>query len=144
MYNNAFEHSNSSIGVFSCGQHFPNQKKLVLSLVDFGEGIVSKVHHYLSHTHHSDEYYLEWAFQEGHTTKNGLGGLGLTLIKEFIKINKGKLEVYTNNSYGLIDQNGEQYQSTNFSFKGTFFHISLQCDESLYVFANEIESNNFF
>ena len=43
IYENAFEHSNSPIGLFSCGQHFPNKRRLQLTVVDFGVGIPANV-----------------------------------------------------------------------------------------------------
>jgi len=36
IYANAFEHSQSEIGLFSCGTHFKTKDELVLSVVDFG------------------------------------------------------------------------------------------------------------
>ncbi|MFH0822827.1 MAG: ATP-binding protein, partial [Pseudomonadota bacterium] len=104
IYNNAFEHSGTSIGVFSCGQHFPSKDELVLSVVDFGRGIPGKVRSFLRE--HADEERvsrltgascLKWAFQAGNTTKVGEpGGSGLDLLKEFVRVNQGKLEVYSN------------------------------------------------
>jgi hypothetical protein len=38
IYDNAFEHANSSIGLYSCGQHFPRLRILQLSVADFGIG----------------------------------------------------------------------------------------------------------
>jgi hypothetical protein len=43
IYTNAFSHSQSPIGVFSCGQHYPQEKRLALTAIDFGVGIVSNV-----------------------------------------------------------------------------------------------------
>ena len=48
IYNNAFEHSGSEIGVFSCGQRFKMSNDLILSVVDFGQGIPAKIRNFLS------------------------------------------------------------------------------------------------
>jgi len=150
IYNNAFEHSESEIGVFSCGQHFSTLNKLVLSVVDFGQGIPAKVRNFLSSDPRAEQLTaagcLRWAFQRGTTTKpkEELGGLGLDLLKEFVRINQGKLEVYSNEGYALIDKDGERFTNRTISFEGTVFHITLRCDENLYRFADETNGNTPF
>ncbi|RLB87937.1 MAG: ATP-binding protein [Deltaproteobacteria bacterium] len=147
IYNNAFEHSGSEIGVFSCGQHFPTHNELVLSVVDFGQGIPAKVRNFLSSDPRAKQLTaagcLRWAFQRGTTTKpkEEPGGLGLDLLKEFVRINQGKLEVYSNEGYALIDKDGEHFENKVLSFEGTVFHITLRCDENLYRFADETNGN---
>jgi hypothetical protein len=144
IYNNAFEHAGSQIGVFSCGQHFPKLKELVLTVIDFGQGIASNVRNFLKHDPRTDQltaaHCLKWAFEPGTTTRpNGMArGLGLDLLKAFIKVNNGKLEVYSNNGYAVIDGNSEAFYNRHSHFEGTIFHITLICDENKYKFADEI------
>jgi hypothetical protein len=149
IYNNAFEHSGTQIGVFSCGQYFWRQNDLILSVVDFGRGIPANVRTFLRQ--HVDEKLvsslsgaacLKWAFQRGNSTCTGTvaRGLGLDLLKEFIRVNQGKLEVYSNEGYAIIDRDGERYENRDISFEGTVVHITLRCDENLYRFRNEIAS----
>jgi len=64
-------------------------------------------------------------------------GLGLDLLKEFVRLNQGKMEVYSNEGYVVIDQYGERFENRPVSFEGTVFHITLRCDEALYRFADE-------
>ena len=142
IYNNAFEHSGSEIGVLSCGQHFYRQNELILSVVDFGQGIPAKVRTFLSSDPRAAQLpasgCLRWAFQRGNTTKqNEPGGLGLDLLKEFVRLNQGKLEVYSNEGYAIIDKDGERYENHDISFEGTIVHITLRCDEKLYHFKDE-------
>ena len=147
IYNNAFEHSGSEIGVFSCGQHFPKYNELLLSVVDFGQGIPAKVRNFLSSDPRAEQLTaagcLRWAFQSGTTTKpkEEPGGLGLDLLKEFVQVNQGKLEVYSNEGYALIDKDGERFSNITTSFEGTVFYITLRCDENLYRFADETNGN---
>lgn len=148
IYNNAFEHSGTQIGVFSCGQHFWRQNDLILSVVDFGRGISANVRAFLRQ--HADENLvsrlsgaacLKWAFEGGNSTCMGTvaRGLGLDLLRKFILINQGKLEIYSNEGYVIIDNNGERYENRGISFEGTMVHITLRCDENLYSFRNEVE-----
>lgn len=109
IYNNAFEHSGSQIGVFSCGQYFKMNNDLILSVIDFGQGIPAKIRNFLSFDprsrHLKASSCLRWAFQAGNTTKkHEPGGSGLDLLKQFIAINEGKLEVYSNEGYAIIDK----------------------------------------
>ncbi|MGO9531076.1 MAG: ATP-binding protein [Syntrophobacteraceae bacterium] len=148
IYSNAFEHSESDIGVFSCGQHFRYHNELILSVVDFGQGIPAKVRTFLRQ--HAPEdlvskltgaQCLKWAFGRGNSTCRGdvARGLGLDLLKEFIRLNQGKLEVYSNEGYAIIDKDGERYQKMPISFEGTVVQITLRCDENLYKFKDEVE-----
>lgn len=144
IYCNAFEHACSEIGVFSCGQHFPNQNLLILSVVDFGSGIVENVRNFLCKfdpraSQLTAAKCLEWAFAQGHTTRpNGMArGIGLDILKEFIKVNHGKLEVYSNEGYALIGDSDEKFSNRNSNFKGTILHITLICDEKKYRFYDE-------
>lgn len=147
IYNNAFEHSESEIGVFSCGQHFPGYNELLLSVVDFGQGIPAKVRNFLSSDPRAEQLTaagcLRWAFQRNTTTKpkEEPGGLGLDLLKKFVQVNQGKLEVYSNDGYSLINKYGESFSNITTSFEGTMFHITLRCDENLYRFADETNGN---
>lgn len=146
VYLNAFEHSGSEVGVFSCGQHYPNQHQLTLALVDFGVGIPATVREYWQRQRpgHSiglltASNCLRWAFTSGATTRpNGTGrGMGLDLLKAFVQKNKGKLEVYSNEGYALINASGENYSDLQVSFEGTIAYITLNCDERIYCLASE-------
>lgn len=88
------------MGVFSCGQHFRRQDTLILSVVDFGQGMPGKIRSFFR-KHAKEELVskmtgascLRWAFQAGNTTKVGEpGGSGLDLLKEFVRINQGSLK----------------------------------------------------
>lgn len=149
IYNNAFEHSQTPVGVFSCGQHFSNSDELVLAVVDFGRGIPNKVRAYFrglredsssGSTNFSSDVLLNWAFGSGHTTTTAEGvprGLGLALLEDFVRVNKGKLEIYSNNAYAIIDTNGKKFSEHGAQFDGTIVQITLRCNEGLYRFKNE-------
>lgn len=148
IYSNAFEHSGTEIGVFSCGQHYWRQNYLILSAVDFGRGIPANVRSFLRQyveealvAKLSGAACMKWAFERGNSTCSGgiARGLGLDLLKEFVRLNQGKLEIYSNNGYAIVDRYGERYENRDISFEGTVVHITLRCDENLYRFRDEIE-----
>lgn len=148
IYNNAFEHSGSEIGVFSCGQHYWRQNYLILSAVDFGRGIPANVRSFLRQyvdealvSRLSGAACLKWAFERGNSTCTGgvARGLGLDLLKEFVRINQGKLEIYSNDGYTIVNKDGERFDNLDLAFEGTVVHITLRCDENLYRFRDEAE-----
>ena len=139
IYANAFEHGKSPIGIFSCGQHYPRRHELKLTVVDFGVGIPSNVRIYARNQNIPADKALRWAFQRGTTTKpNGTSrGMGLDLLKEFVKLNKGKLEVFSHDGYAIIDSEGERFMNRATFFEGTLVNITFICDESYYHMASE-------
>jgi len=146
MYMNAFEHSGSTIGLFSCGQHFYKQNRLTLAIVDFGTGIPANVRAYLKSIRPDlpaqqlrASACLQWAFEYGTTTRpNGTGrGVGLDLLRSFVRKNQGRMEVYSNEGYALITSDQECYQDMEHGFEGTLFYLDLVCDEKFYFLASE-------
>ena len=137
LYLNAFDHSQSAIGVFSCGQHYPKLGVLQLSVVDFGIGIAASVKN-LSQNHAlSTVDALEWALQAGNTTQQQdiSRGLGLHLLQHFIQCNGGTLLIYSNDGCIQIDEPGVRYGQCPVNFAGTLVNITLRCDASVYDLA---------
>ena len=150
IYANAFEHGDSKVGVFTCGQYYKSLHELALTVIDFGVGIPYNVREYqkkfrLGHTIRSDKA-LEWAFQRGTTTKaDGTSrGMGLDLLKQFIKVNNGRLHLFSHDAYVFIDANDERYMNHPCHFKGTALNITLSCDERYYILDDEKGKTNLF
>lgn len=143
IYANSFEHSRSPVGVFSCGQYFPNVNQLVLSAIDFGVGIPRNVINFFRGIGFDGELKpsvcLSWAFESGNSTgrKDVARGLGFGLLQEFVRVNEGALEVYSGSGYAIVDKEGARFHDLNSSFLGTAVQIKLRCDERYYRFANE-------
>lgn len=130
LYRNAFDYSCSEIGVFTCGQHYPNMSELRLSIVDFGVGIPYNVRKHLQQGDMLAKNALQWAFKRGNTTRQGIsGGYGLDMLtlKSFVNDKKGKIEIYSHDGQVIIAPSGEIYQNASTFFKGTMINISLQC-----------------
>ena len=139
IYNNAFEHSQSEIGIFSCGQHYPNKKCLELAVIDFGIGIPSKVRALPENSHFSSNEALEWALQSGTSTVPSMcRGLGLNLLQEFINCNQGILKIFSNDVYVKIADNKVIYKKQKVNFSGTLVNITLKCSEAHYCLTSEL------
>jgi hypothetical protein len=134
LYNNAFEHSHSKIGVFSCGQHYPQKKRLHLTIVDFGQGIPVTVCSLQSNQALSTIDAMKWAFALGNSTvqSNISRGLGLNLLQDFLTKNQGGLKIFSNHGYVYLKEGRMEYEVQETNFSGTLFNLELQCDESLY------------
>jgi len=144
-YINVFDHSHSSIGVITCGQFFPKQNELKLALVDFGVGIPYTVRHYLQNVNMTASETLRWAFEPGKTTKDQrifARGNGLKILKDFIEINNGRLEIYSDTGYACIARQDNQFRDYPKGFKGTIVQITLMCDEGDYTLPGEDDYNS--
>jgi hypothetical protein len=142
IYLNAFDHGQSPIGVFTCGQHFPKKQELNLTIVDFGVGIPSNVRLFKANDFVPEELQaakcMEWAFQKGTSTKPGGRGIGLDLLQEFVRLNQGRLEMFSHEGYVSIADGKMSFAKRNTFFEGTLVNISLRCDESYYCLASEL------
>lgn len=142
IYANAFEHSNSLLGVFSCGQHYPKKKELHLTIVDFGQGIANNVRSLPQNRSLDAAQALEWAFQTGNSTaiKTISRGIGLSTLENFILSNRGSLKIFSNDGYVNIKDNKITYERRTIDFQGTMINIAFKCDESYYCLASEVTS----
>jgi hypothetical protein len=153
IYANAFEHANSPVGVFSCGQHYPSRHLLELTVVDFGCGIPAKVRNFLALPEMSGAEALQWAFRRGTTTsQKGIArGMGLDLLKDFVKVNRGKVSIFSHDAFAFVDARMPQstdreivYGKSNVPFAGTVANIVFRCTPHYYSFASEISSRPLF
>ena len=148
IYSNAFTHGYSPIGVYSCGQRYRKLKKLKFTAIDFGIGIPRSVRQYLQSTGKPyaipDDTTLQMAFREGFSTRPGLGGLGLKLLKEFIHLNNGRLDIYSHSGHAIIDAAGERYEMRGTFFQGTVVNITINIDQKFYYLSTESSNQTPF
>lgn len=141
VFVNATTHSESKLGVFACGQYYPNKQQLDFSVADAGIGIRRKIYKELGLKMNSDKA-IEWALQEGNTTKKAAvpGGLGLKLIREFIDKNQGRIQIVSDRGYWEFNPNGETLTRLEVSFPGTVINIEINtADTRSYCLRSEQE-----
>lgn len=127
IYNNAFDHSMSTHGVFCCGQRFPAKKILSLSLLDLGVGIPARVRKHFGAPTIEASRCLRWAFQPGTTTREGRpGGLGLDTLSRFVVANRGSLQLYSNEGEATLYE-VTKYADRADGFKGTMANVHFRC-----------------
>lgn len=134
VYVNAFEHGSSTVGVLSCGQHFPRKKILSLAVGDYGVGIPSKAEQYYKARQVSGREAMAWAFTPGMTTLSNQGarGLGFHFLKEFVQKNDGVLEVYSHDGYAKVTGSGVVLESLETYVPATIIQVKLSCDLAKY------------
>lgn len=143
IYLNAFEHSQSELGVFSCGQHYPKRGRLKLTIFDLGVGIPHNVRTFQNRPDLPGETAIQWAFQKGtstHPLANMTRGLGLDLLREFVSLNQGKIQIYSHDGYAKVDVNNVEYGGRKDPSQGTIVNIDLVCDERYYCLTEELPS----
>lgn len=85
--------------------------------------------------------------QEGNTTKTGNqpGGLGLKLIKDFIHINRGIMQIVLQSGYYMYSAKGELFRDMKLDFPGTCINIEINAaDTSSYCLQSELTSEDIF
>lgn len=146
LFENARTHGKCN-QIHTCGQFYPQRKKLHITIVDTGNTIVNNVTEYLKINLSASDC-IDWAMKSGNTTKTGTisGGLGLGIIFDFINLNQGKIQIVSSNGYWELREGKTTKVDMNFSFAGTIANLEFDLkNDSLYSFADESFSlNNIF
>lgn len=147
LFENARTHGGCAY-VYTCGQYFPSEtsKRLDITIVDMGNTIKGNVSRYLNREV-SGKDAIDWAFVQGNTTKVGdiPGGLGLFIIFEFIKFNKGKIQVVSADGYWEYRHEKVVKHDLQQPFLGTIVNLEFNLDDdNLYYLVGESEDDIFF
>lgn len=146
IFSNSVIHSRTKLGIFSCGQYFPRRQRLDFSIADLGIGIRKNVNKNAGLDLAAEEA-IVWATQGRNTTKRGRipGGLGLKLLREFISLNGGRLQIVSDAGYWV--QEREHTSTARFShpFPGTVVSIEIDTsDTQSYVLSTELSESDIF
>ena len=145
IFNNAVIHGDCQY-IFTSGQYYPKKNRLDFTIVNLGKTIKENVNEYLNKTLSGDET-IKWAVTEGNTTKRGSipGGLGLSLIREFISKNEGKIQIISADGYWEQIKNREESKNFSKVFKGTIVNLEFNtADTSNYCLVSEIDEEDIF
>ena len=145
IFNNAVIHGDCQ-NIFSCGQYFPTKKRLDFTIVDIGVSIKQRVDEFLRQNLSGEEA-IQWAVTKGHTTRTGNipGGLGFSLIREFLEKNDGKIQIISGN--GFWEQTGKNAKSSRYpyDFPGTIVNLEFNIDDKChYYLLSEIKEEDIF
>ncbi|MDR0802321.1 ATP-binding protein [Fluviicola sp.] len=143
IFVNAQFHSNTE-DIYTCGQFFPNKNKIEFTIVDTGVGFKQKILERFG-KHLAADRAIEWAVQDKNTTKQVTGGLGLAVLREFINMNKGRMQIISRDGFYQYDNDGVMTKMFNGEFPGTIVNLQFCTDDSNnYSLTGEIDENDIF
>ncbi|MBC2695063.1 MAG: ATP-binding protein [Desulfobacteraceae bacterium] len=144
IFVNAQIHSESDF-IYTCGQFFPTKESIEFTITDTGVGFRKRVNSRFEKKLSSVQA-IKWAMKDGHSTKQGIsGGIGLAILKEFVILNKGKIQIISDDGFYQLDPNGVQTRLFSGSFPGTIINMEFKTDNvTSYSLISETESDELF
>jgi signal transduction histidine kinase len=146
IFSNAVIHSQTKLGIFSCGQYFPNRHRLNFSIADLGIGIRQNIKENID-LDLPPEKAITWATEAQNTTKRGRipGGLGLKLMREFIQLNGGRIQIVSDAGYWEQADGDISEERLSRAFPGTIVSIEIDTrDTQSYALAAELSPDDIF
>lgn len=141
IYSNAIIHGYCD-DVYSCGQFYPQKSppRIDFTIVDLGKTIQTNVSEFLQKQLSGVEA-IKWALAENNTTKpkekNIPGGLGLKLICDFVRQNKGKVQIVSGNGCWQLSADLEQDFTMPYYFPGTLVNLEFNLDDKSFYYLKE-------
>src|SRR5690606_25003396 len=123
-------------------QFYPQKNKIEFTIVDTGIGFKNRINKRFQ-INLSAEKAILWAIGDKKTTKQGItGGLGLPILKEFIHVNRGKMQIVSNEGFYQFSRNKVMTDTFKGQFPGTIVNLQLRTDDrKSYSLKSEIEAN---
>ncbi len=146
IFSNAVLHSQTKLGIFSCGQFFPKRNRLDFSVTDLGIGIRRNVNENAG-LDLTPEDAIMWATEGCNTTKRGQipGGLGLKLLSEFIDLNGGRIQIVSDAGYWKREKGKTSTARLSESFPGTVVSVEINtADTQSYILSSELSETEIF
>jgi hypothetical protein len=144
IFVNAQIHSETEF-IYTCGQFFPTKNKIEFTIVDTGIGFREKINRRFGSNLRATQA-IKWAVEEKKTTKEGIsGGLGLAVLREFVILNKGKMQIISNEGFYQFNSDGETLNEFQGEFPGTIVNLQFRTDDNNnYSLKSEIDINDIF
>jgi len=125
IFVNADTHSDSSLGVFVCGQFYPTKQRLDISIADAGISIPGRVSKSFG-APVPPVAALRWALVEGNTTKEGTpGGVGLEVLRKFVDDNGGRIQIASGGAFWEHYNGTETFLALRSPFPGTVVNLEV-------------------
>lgn len=141
IIHNALVHGRGEFGVSSCGQFYPLMGYLEIAFCDQGHGIPKLVKDFGALPKAArDCDCIAWAVRKGNSTlpPTQSGGLGLHLLREFLRINGGLFQIVSGNGYfGQVGQEDPFNTALKNLIAGTIVNIRVIYDDNLYRLRGE-------
>jgi hypothetical protein len=141
IVHNGLLHGEGIHGVSACGQFYPMMKYFEVAFYDCGHGIPKKVKDFRAMKESATDCdCISWAVQKGNSTMplKESAGLGLHLLREFLRMNGGIIQIVSGNGY--FGQNAQEQASVislKNSIPGTLVNIRVNYDDNMYSMKGE-------
>lgn len=126
VFLNANLHSQTTSGVFSCGQHFPTKEIINYTLVDLGIGIGESVSRHFGRTI-AAKTAINWAVVVGNSGRptGQLGGFGLSDIQNIVAANEGLFQIVSGDALWESSRRRSETTSLPQPFEGTIVNLQI-------------------
>lgn len=146
IYINSITHGGCT-NVYCCGEYISKSipETLDMTIVNLGTTIEDNVNRHmlkLNKEQLSSCECIEWAITQGNTTKDVPGGLGFTIICNFIYKNQGKLQIISSDAYWEFCHEGSKSVKMNNKFPGTIVNMEINIDDDTVYYAGEEDKVN--
>ncbi len=143
IVHNGLRHGRGEHGVSAAGQFYPKMGYFEVAFYDRGCGIPTRVKESGAIERMRPDYEcIAWSIEKGHSTEpvDRSSGLGLHLLRQFLMLNGGLLQIVSGNGY-LHHSGGESSrihtETMRNSIDGTLVNIRVIYDDKLYKMAGE-------
>ena len=106
---------------------------LDITFINLGTTVVDNVNSYLQKRNQpllTSCNALKWAFKEGNTTKPIPGGLGLSILEEFIAKNEGAIQMVSGDAMLEIEKGNTKDILLEKDFSGTIVNVEFNCSDT--------------
>lgn len=78
-------------------------------------------------------------------TRNFTGGIGLAVLKEFVGMNKGKMQIVSDDGFYEFGPFGENVRTFSAPFPGTIVTLQFRTDDATsYILNEDVDTNTIF
>jgi anti-sigma regulatory factor (Ser/Thr protein kinase) len=147
VFQNAVTHSESRLGIFVCGQFYPLEQRLNITIADAGVGIRDKVRAYLRDEEMSSKDAIGWALKGGNTTRTGPrpGGVGLKFLHDFVEKNKGRIQIVSGDGFYEYGKGYDTLRDAGAGLPGATVNLEINtADTQSYRLGSEVTPQNIF
>lgn len=133
--------------VFTCGQYYHQNHKMDFTIVNLGTTIGENVTSFLNDKNRElPKNNITWAVEpENSTKRTNSGGMGLSLMQEFIYHNNGKYQIISGDEFWELNNKLICEQKFKYGFPGTIINIEIdQNDTSYYKYKENVNVENIF
>ena len=140
---NVVDHSGET-EYYICAYTYPTKGQIRLCIADLGIGIKSSLHRSRRYPPFDNDYIaIKKATEEGVSCRSGRDGLGLSHIKNFIKVNEGQMCIISGQGkvYWKFDQGKVLEQKMSVPFHGTIVKLIINIDNIISRIILKIQSS---